>query len=73
MGLINNTDYDYYEGGNLGDYQFVSLEDVISQFMAVYVGDEKIINKVSRSDVGFWAQRALAELSFDTLRSFKAQ
>ena len=73
MGLINDTDYDYYEGGNLGGYQFVSLKDVISQFMAVYVGEEKLINKISRVDVGFWAQRALAELSFDTLRSFKAQ
>ena len=56
-----------------GEYQFVSLDDIISQFMAVYVGDEKIINKVSRSDVGFWAQRALAELSFDTLKSIKSQ
>ena len=73
MGLINKTDKQYYEGNDLGSYQFVSLDDVISQFMAVYVGDEKIINKVSRSDVSFWAQRALAELSFDTLKSIKSQ
>lgn len=73
MGLINKTDKQYYDGNELGNYQFVSLDDVISQFMAVYVGDEKIINKVSRSDVSFWAQRALAELSFDTLKSVKAQ
>ncbi len=73
MGLINKTDKKYYEGNDLGSYQFVSLDDVISQFMAVYVGDEKIINKVSRSDVSFWAQRALAELSFDTLKSIKSQ
>ena len=73
MGLINKTDEQYYEGNNLGSYQFVSLDDVISQFMAVYVGEEKLINKVSRVDVGFWAQRALAELSFDTLKSIKSQ
>tara|TARA_R110001583_G_scaffold6103_4_gene31812 strand:- start:256 stop:1872 length:1617 start_codon:yes stop_codon:yes gene_type:complete len=73
MALINKTDLNYYTGSELGDYQFVSLDDVISQFMAVYVGDEKIINKVSRSDVSFWAQRALAELSFDTLKSVKSQ
>jgi hypothetical protein len=73
MGYINNTDFDYYEAGDLGGYQFVSLDDIISQFMVVYVGDEKIINNVSRTDVQFHAYRALAELSFDTLRSVKAQ
>jgi len=56
-----------------GEYQFVSLEDVVAQFMVVYVGEGKLINKVSRVDVGFWAQRALAELSFDTLKSIKSQ
>ena len=64
----------YYESRNLyGNYQFVSLFDVIDQFMVAYVGDEKIINKVSRTDVAFFAQRALAELSFDTFKSFKSQ
>ena len=56
-----------------GEYQFVSLDDIVSQFMVVYVGEGKLINKVSRVDVGFWAQRALAELSFDTLKSIKSQ
>ena len=74
MGLLDNsTQKDYYEGSDHGSYQFVSLEDIITQFMAVYVGDEKIINKISRTDVAFWAQRGLAELSFDTFKSIKAQ
>ena len=74
MGLLDNvTQESYYEGNNYGSYQFVSLEDIINQFMAVYVGDEKIINKISRTDVAFWAQRGLAELSFDTFKSIKAQ
>ena len=73
MGYINNTDFDYYEGNNLGGYQFVSIDDIISQFMVVYVGEEKLISKVNRTDVQFHAYRALAELSFDTFRSFKAQ
>ena len=71
--LDNTTQKQYYEEGDHGGYQFVTLDDVIQQFMAVYVGEEKMINKVSRTDVGFWAQRALAELSFDTLKSFKSQ
>lgn len=71
--LDGKTHKEYYEGNNLGGYQFVSLQDVIAQFMAVYVGEEKIINKVGRTEVAFHAQRALAELSFDTLKSFKSQ
>lgn len=71
--LDGKTHKEYYESNNLGSYQFVSLQDVIAQFMAIYVGEEKIINKVGRTEVAFHAQRALAELSFDTLKSFKSQ
>ena len=78
MGLLKNTQKDYYRGNittgsELGDYQFTSLEDIINQFMVVYVGDNKIIPSASRMDVAFHAQRALAELSFDTLKSVKSQ
>ena len=71
----------YYEGAdgvqnngvaNYGNYQFVSLEDVINTFIVAYVGEDKIINKVKRTDVAFHAQRSLAELSFDTLKSVKS-
>ena len=74
MGLLDNTTQrDYYQGSEQGNYQFVSLQDIINQFMIVYVGEEKIISKVKRTDVAFHAQRALAELSFDTFKSFKSQ
>ena len=71
----------YYEGpdgvqrsgnANYGNYQFISLEDIINSFMVAYVGEDKIISKVSRTDIAFHAQRALAELSFDTLKSVKS-
>jgi hypothetical protein len=73
MALLNQTPQAYYDGNDYGDYQFVSLTDIINQFMFVYVGEDKIISKASRTDVAFHAQRALAELSFDTLKSCKAQ
>jgi len=73
MGLLNNTPQEYYQGNDFGNYQFVSLKDIINQFMLVYVGEDKIISKAKRLDVAFHAQRALAELSFDTLKSVKAQ
>lgn len=72
MGLLNETGSAYYAGNNLGGYQFTSLQDIISQFMTAYIGQEKIISKASRVDVAFHAQRALAEMSFDTFKSTKA-
>lgn len=72
MGLLEGTESDYYSGSNLGNYQFISLEDVITQFLIGYVGEDKLISKLKRTDVAFHAQRALAELSFDTLKSVKA-
>ena len=71
--LLNQTQQDYYNGNDHGNYQFVSLDDIINQFVVAYVGEDKIISKVKRTDVAFHAQRALAELSFDTFKSCKAQ
>ena len=74
MGLLDGiTHQEYYQGNDFGNYQFVSLKDIINQFMIVYVGDQKLIKKCSQVDVAFHAQRALAELSFDTFKSVKAQ
>tara|TARA_B100000768_G_C11283031_1_gene379851 strand:+ start:2176 stop:3342 length:1167 start_codon:yes stop_codon:yes gene_type:complete len=56
-----------------GNYQYVSLENIISNFIISYVGEDKIISKIRRTDVAFHAQRGLAELSYDTLKSFKSQ
>lgn len=81
MGLISQTQELYYEGAdgnwnsgdeNYGNYQFISIKDVINNFMIAYVGEDKIISKIKRTDVAFHAQRALQEFSFDTLPSEKA-
>jgi hypothetical protein len=74
MGLLDNTTQKaYYEGSNFGNYQFTSLDSIITNFMVAYVGEGKIIGKARRTDVAFHAQRALQELSFDTLKSTKSQ
>ena len=73
MALLDQTNQAYYDSNDFGGYQFVSLQDIINQFMLVYVGEDKIISKAKRTDVAFHAQRALAELSFDTLKSCKSQ
>ena len=69
MGLLTGTDQQYYEGNDLGNYQFTSLEDIINQFII----EGKIISKIKRTDVAFHAQRALQEFSFDTFKSIKSQ
>ena len=58
---------------NFGTYQYVSLDDVVNNFLIAYVGENKIIPKVKRTDVLFHARRGLAEFSYDTLKSIKSQ
>ena len=65
----------YYNGHDEaphGSYQFVSLKDIVTNFIVSYVGEDKIIPKIRRIDVAFHAKRVLQELSFDTLKSFKS-
>jgi len=86
MGLLDNhTPRQHYQNnhpnrnnsshGNTGTYnhyQFISLDNIINQFIIGYVGEGKLISKVDRMQVIFHAQRALAELSFDTFKSIKS-
>ena len=75
MGLLNQSAGDYYATNSLktyGDYQFISLDEIINQFIIAYVGEDNIIPKVKRTTVQFHAMRALQELSFDTLKSIKS-
>ena len=74
MGLLDSQNQEeYYTGSDFGNYQFVTLENIINAFMYVYVGEGKIISKANRTDVQFHAMRAIQELSYDVLRSFKSQ
>tara|TARA_R110002020_G_scaffold81053_1_gene201697 strand:+ start:802 stop:1704 length:903 start_codon:yes stop_codon:yes gene_type:complete len=74
MGLLDNTTQEtYYGGSDLGNYQFTSMDNIISAFMIAYVGTDKLITKVNRTDVQFHAMRAIQELSYDVFRSVKSQ
>jgi len=57
----------------LGNYQYIGINDLITNFQIGYVGENKIIPKVKLTDISFHVQRAIAELSYDTLRSEKTQ
>jgi len=82
MALINQTNEQYYEGPDgvwnsldedYGNYQFISLKDIINNFIISYVGEGKIISKIKRTDIAFHAQRGIQEFNFDLLPSFKSQ
>lgn len=72
MALLTQTHEQYYNGTAFGTYQYVTLADLINNFIISYIGDDKMINTAKRTEVAFHAQRALQELSYDTLRSIKS-
>jgi hypothetical protein len=69
MGLLTETNEAYYGGSNAGNYQYVSFKDLVNNFIIQYVGDNKIISKIRRTDVIFHTKRAIQELNYDTLKS----
>tara|TARA_Y200000002_G_C22655475_1_gene653282 strand:- start:155 stop:1033 length:879 start_codon:yes stop_codon:yes gene_type:complete len=73
MGLITETNAQYYTGNNYGSYIYISLGDIINNFLVAYVGAGKLIPSVKRTDVMFHAKRGLQEFSYDTLKVIKSQ
>ena len=74
MGLLDDqTQKTYYEGSSFGGYQFISLDDIINNFIFAYTGEDNLIPKVKTATIAFHAQRALQELSYDTFKSIKSQ
>lgn len=58
---------------NYGSYEYITLEDVVNNFMIAYVGNGKLISSVKKTDVIFHTKRGLQEFSYDTLKSIKSQ
>ena len=58
---------------NYGSYEYTRLNDVIDNFLLIYVGAGKLIPSINRTDVIFHAKRGLQEFSYDTLKSIKSQ
>ena len=58
---------------NLGNYQYIKIDDLVSNFVVGYTGQDKIINRAKRTDVVFHAKRAIQEFSYDTFKSTKSQ
>ena len=76
MGYISQ--YQYYANGgsnpedeNWGSYQYVSLYDIVNNFMLMYAGNHSLINNEDRFKVLFHAKRAIQELNYDAFKEIK--
>ncbi len=72
------SQYQYYENGgavpedaNWGSYQYVSLYDIVNNFMLMYAGNHNLINNEERFKVLFHAKRAIQELNYDAFKEIK--
>jgi len=58
---------------NYGSYAYTKLDDIVNNFLVAYVGDGKMILSAKRTDIVFFAKRAMQEFSYDTLKSIRSQ
>ena len=72
------TDYQYYENGgnapqnaNWGSYQYISLQDIVTNFLLMYNGNHSLVNNEERYKVLFHAKRGIQELNYDALKEIK--
>ena len=72
------TDEKYYENDgvnpeneNWGSYQFVSLDNIVNNFMLIYNGNHSLVNNEDRFKVLFHAKRAIMELNYDAFKEVK--
>tara|TARA_R100001015_G_C4635352_1_gene204859 strand:- start:19391 stop:20527 length:1137 start_codon:yes stop_codon:yes gene_type:complete len=57
----------------LGNYQYITIQQIINNFIIQYVGEGKLLSKCKRADISFHAQRGMQEFSYDMLRCQKSQ
>lgn len=76
MAYINQ--YQYYtnngtapEDSNWGSYQYVSLQEIVNNFMLMYQGNHELINNINRYQVLFYAKRGIQELNYDAMKEIK--
>ena len=56
------------EAVNTGNYRYISLDNIVNNFLVGYVGDGKIIDNARKFDIIFHAKRAIQEFSYDITR-----
>lgn len=72
------SQYEYYDNSgvnpqdaNWGSYQYVSLNDIVNNFLLMYSGNHSLINNEERYKIIFHAKRAIQELNYDAFKEIK--
>jgi hypothetical protein len=72
------SQYQYYtnsgnnpQNANWGSYQYVSLKDVVNNFLLMHTGNHSLVNNEERYKVLFHAKRAIQELNYDAFKEIK--
>lgn len=70
--------YEYYENNgndpkdeNWGSYQYISLFDIVNNFMLMYCGNHSLINNEPRYKIIYHAKRGIQELNYDAFKEIK--
>jgi hypothetical protein len=72
------SQYQYYENGgttpedkNWGSYQYISLQDIVNNFLLMYAGNHSLVNNEEKYKILFHAKRAVQELNYDAFKEMK--
>ena len=72
------SQYQYYTNNgvnptdaNWGSYQYVSLQDIVNNFLLMYSGNHSLVNNEERYKILFHAKRAIQELNYDAFKEIK--
>ena len=64
---------EFAKAERFGGYRYISLNDIINNYIVAFVGDGKLIPSVKKSDVLFHTKRGIQEFSYDVARTEKIQ
>ena len=64
---------EFAKAERFGGYRYISLKDLVNNYMIAFVGDGKLISYCKRTDVLFHAKRGIQEFSYDIARTEKIQ
>lgn len=72
------SQYQYYDNNgtvplnaNWGSYQYISLQDIVNNFMLMHTGNHSLINNEEKYKIIFHAKRAIQELNYDAFKEIK--
>tara|TARA_R110000803_G_scaffold4911_11_gene16390 strand:- start:2007 stop:2930 length:924 start_codon:yes stop_codon:yes gene_type:complete len=72
------SQYQYYENdgknpedANWGSYQYLSLYDIVNNYMLMYSGNHSMVNNEERYKILFHAKRGVQELNYDAFKEIK--